>query len=298
MKRFAPIIFVLLQLPIGAGWSIATEPVGVKPEPKKQPAPSGRITPEKLTGKAGKLLVVDASKATGDVIWDWPETAFDADASLVDGKRLILSMPPATKDTQIFTVTLFSKDPFVKERIVIVLPGSDDPTPPDDPLGTPISKLSAKVDALVKSFNDFAAAQAAFNKSVRADVDKLMKNPPVPVPVDAFQKAVNDAYALDGKDKANAANLASLYSLGVKSIVYDASLTKIGDVQTKMHTAAQSLFKENGEVKVLVNVRRALADEFNRAIGGKTGDPLTDATRKLIAAEFLKAQRALESVGP
>ena len=114
----------------------------------------------------------------------------------------------------------------------------------------------------------------------------------------AFWKAVNDAYALDGKDKANAANLASLYSLGVKSIVYDASLTKIGDVQTKMHTAAQSLFKENGEVKVLVNVRRALADEFNRAIGGKTGDPLTDATRKLIAAEFLKAQRALESVGP
>lgn len=120
---------------------------------------------------------------------------------------------------------------------------------------------------------------------------------PPPTPVDAFQKAIQDAYVADGKPANAVANLADLYKKS-GTIVNNASLTKFKDILDTMHSAAQIALGEPDQTKVTIlpNVRRLIANEFNSVIAGKTGTALTDNDRKTIAAEFLKAQHALEGV--
>lgn len=290
MKSFLITATLLVLAPLSHQAVIYANP---KPEPITPKVT--RITPEKLTGKPGKLLVIDASKAASDVLWLHDDKLADV---LVEGKRLVIVMPAETKDTQTFAVAMFSKDPFVLEHVTITLPGTDDPTPDDKT--TPVSKLSVQVAALTKAVNDGFAAQAKSLSDLDARVKALegAKPPPVPVPVDAFQKAVQDAYIADGKPAAKIAQLASLYKLS-GSIVNDKALTKTGQITAKMHDAAKNLFQEKDDsMPYLTNVRRVLGAEFASAIHDKTQDVLTDSLRVLIATEFSKAQKALEGVQP
>lgn len=149
---------------------------------------------------------------------------------------------------------------------------------------------------LVAAFPDAGARRASVLLAKAAGVD-LGALPTPPTPVDAFTKSVQDAWVLDGRNP-KVSSLASLYKAS-PAIVNDPANTKYKDILDKMHAAAQApvLLGEPDPTKVtvLVNVRRVLANEFNTAIGGKTGTPLDATSRALIVAEFAKAQKALEA---
>lgn len=152
-----------------------------KPEPeKKQPAPTTRITPEKLSGKPGKLLVIDAKAASGDVIWDFDEKMFDVDSAEVDGKKLRLVMPAMGPQAQVFVVVMFSKDPFVKERVYITLPGTDEPGPVD-PTQTPIQQL-------MKMVKQIQLDVTSLTKTVKSIDDRVTALEKLPVPPDPTPK--------------------------------------------------------------------------------------------------------------
>lgn len=114
--------------------------------------------------------------------------------------------------------------------------------------------------------------------------------PPDPVVPDAFQATIQAAFVADGKPAAQAAQLASLYKMSGPT-VSNPAFTKSADVLNAMHSAATTLIGDK-----LPSVRRVLADDFNKVIGGKSDTVLDAPTRAIIQAEFLKAQQSLEVV--
>jgi len=258
------------------------------PTPPKVVTPKAKMTP--ATPKAGDLLVIDASSAAGNVKFyhQFPTGTF-----VVDGKKLVVAVPQAAKNTKLWSIQIVYFREESDEQLSVKILGTDAPTP-TPPDGT-LASLTVAVNALTKQVTAMQATLSSIDKRVTAL--EGAKPPPVIVPPDAFTAALQAAYVADGKDAANLAKLISLYKLS-PSIINDATLTKEGDIVAKMHASAQALFNETDKVTVLPNVRAALQAEFNKVLGGKTADPLTPALRASIAAEFSKAQAALQGVMP
>ena len=266
------------------------QPVPVNPKPEPIPPKVVRIVPEKINGKPGKLLVIDAKNAKGDVTWKYDSRVFDKESAEIDGKKLRLVLPPIGDTEQTITIILVSWDDKAYEEVTITIAGTDGPTPPDST--DPIGKLNAKMDALAKAVAD---AFAKTDKRLTA----LENIKPIPPPADSFVAALQDAYDKDGKPAVKLAALTAVYrQSGV--VVNDPARKKLAEIQTAMHNAASQVLGEPdpSKVTILPNVRRVLAAEFVANIGGKTGDVLTEQARKTITAEFLKAQQGLEKVQP
>lgn len=134
----------------------------------------------------------------------------------------------------------------------------------------------------------------AITKTLDVDNGQGPRPPPID---DSFTKALAAAYVADGKQADKVVQLAAVYKKS-GAIVNNPSYTKHKEILDTMHAAIQSALDEPdaSKVTILPNIRRVLANEFNAAIGGKTGTVLDATSRALIAAEFLKAQRALEAI--
>ncbi len=259
-------------------------------EPPKKPPIATTIKAKVLPAspKPGDQLVVDASASAGNVHFDHD---FHAGSFLIDGKKLYASVPAALKDTKVYSVRITYWKEETTEKIDVKVIGTDTPVDPPPPLDGTIASLT-------KAFNEFAATQTKFNASLDARLKALegAKPPPVPVPVpvpvDAFQAAVQSAWEKDGKSVADIGALAAIYRNSAP-VVNNPNYTKVAEVLAAMHAAASSptIIADR-----LPNVRRVLADEFNKNIGGTTATVLDAPTRAIIQAEFLKAQRALEGV--
>ncbi len=255
-------------------------------EPPKKPPVVTTIKAKVLPAspKPGDQLVVDASASAGNVHFDHD---FHAGSFLIDGKKLYASVPAALKDTKVYSVRITYWKEETTEKIDVKVIGTDTPVDPPPPLDGTIASLT-------KAFNEFAATQTKFNASLDARLKALegAKPPPVPVPVDAFQASVQAAWEKDGKSVADIGALAAIYRNSAP-VVNNPNYTKVAEVLAAMHAAASSptIIADR-----LPNVRRVLADEFNKNIGGTTATVLDAPTRAIIQAEFLKAQKALEGV--
>jgi hypothetical protein len=279
MKKYLPVFFVLLQIPLGAMIAIAQpiDPPIVKP---KVVTP---LVPLTMTAKGGELLVIDASKASAAVLFDFDATVFDAKHATIDGKKLYLAIP-RNDSTQTYAITVIADMPLSKDRVTITVPGDVTPTPPDPPVD-PLAKLKSDVAAILASQTSMQATVAQNSKDIAA----LQQIKPIPPPVEPFQAAVQAAYVADGKPAAAAASLAAVYRQSGPT-VNNATFTKTSDILGAMHTAAQTLIADQ-----LPTVRRVIGDELNTQLG-KADVPLTAVNRAAISAQFLRAQKALESV--
>src|SRR5271165_2508262 len=139
--RFAPIILLLL-----ASFATASEP------PK--PAPS--LLPPKVTAKAGKPLVLDASSVKGKLKWRLDDRDVRDGVFIVDCKKLTFASPYngiykvlAITITDSGDIADASCDIEVKDGV----PRPDGPPPepkPSDPLAKVLKRLDA-LDARLKA---------------------------------------------------------------------------------------------------------------------------------------------------
>jgi len=127
--------------------------------------------------------------------------------------------------------------------------------------------------------------------------------PPVPVPVpvpiiDPFQQAIQTAYERDGKS-AKIVLLAAIYRQSA-TIVDSQDVKTPADIFTSMRKSIGTVLGEPDLTKttVLPNVRKAIAAELDKSLplGDSSVQPITDATRSLISAQFLRVKSALEGV--
>jgi hypothetical protein len=237
----------------------------------KQPPKKVVIVPPTLTAKGGELLVIDASKATGDVQFAYDQKTFTPKQAIVCGKTLILSIPKCD-DAKTHSVTVISFADKSVDYVAINVPGEKVTPPP-----TPIDSNKVILDRLDKIESRLAA------------LEQIKPIPPPPVPSDPFTAVLQAAYEKDGKPASALASLTAVYRQS-PSTVNNTSLVKASDLLTAMHSAAQSLIQNQ-----LPTVRRAIADDSNAAIGSTDG-PLDAAWRARIATQFLKVQHALEGV--
>lgn len=114
--------------------------------------------------------------------------------------------------------------------------------------------------------------------------------PPPPPVVDAFQKAVQDAYTADlGPDKArHTAALARVYRAAATSTVVDPTVATYGALFADMKSASLLLLPET----VIPGVRKVIGSRLNPTMS----QPASAIDRVKTAAEFLAIATALEGV--
>lgn len=247
---------------------VLTSIAHAQPTPLPFPVKPGLI-PAKLTVKASKLVSIDASAAKGKVKW---RIDFSPDLAIIDGKKLVFASP-FTGTYKILLLTVNDAGDIVDDSCEItVTDGVPMPTPdpnppmPTDPVLAAIADLAKRITALENN-----------------------KPAPIPVPVDAFQAAIQAAYVADGKQGAVVAQLAAIYRQS-GATVNNPQAMKLSDILSAMHTAAQGLIADQ-----LPTVRRVIGEELNANLG-KTDMPLTPANRAAISVQFLRIQKALEGV--
>jgi hypothetical protein len=253
-------------------------------EPKAQPvAPPKKATaivPATITAKSGELVTIDASKAKGDVLFDFDDKTFDAKHAIQSGKSLILSMPKSDA-AKTYHVTVISWDDKTRDRVSINVAGDKVvPAPtPVDPLQPILDHLS-KIDA-------------------RLALLEQIKPIPPPVPVDQFQAAIQAAYIADGKPAVALKKMADIYGLAPTIINNPDNKYPIDIV--KVNAAAITSQIEPGAPKtVLVNVRNAIDMELRKYLpfGPGSDAALTADTRNQYITQYARVAAALKGIQP
>jgi hypothetical protein len=118
---------------------------------------------------------------------------------------------------------------------------------------------------------------------------------PTPPPPDAFQAALQAAYALEpAPDKANQVKvLAGFYRAAALTTVRNPALATLGDLQDTLKLAVKQIGLPAGALAKLVPV--IAADEI-RALGTNRGQPLDQTTRDAAASEFVRVAASLEGL--
>jgi len=261
----------VLAFPLVVATSQVVPPTSPPPQPLPQPPPkSASLIPDKLTASPGQPIVIDASAAKGKVKWRFD---FDPKNVISDGKKLYFS----TAVNGVYRITLISWDDQSDGACEITVGEVVRPKPSPTPVDLALQKLQDDVTSILGKLD-----------VQDARITKLENGggPPVVV-VDAFQAAVQAAYVADGKPAAAAASLAAVYRQSGATV---ANSAKMSEVLGTMHIAAQTLIADQ-----LPTVRRVIADELNAQLG-KTDKALDAATRSLINAQFIRAQKALEAL--
>lgn len=246
------------------------------------------IVPATVQVKGCALFVIDASKATGAVLFRYDKKAFGS--AIEDGKKLYL-VAPKVDEASSYTVTVISFDDKSVDDVVVTVSGDKGPTPVKPPVDQ-MKAILDRLDKLEKGVGNISANQSTIVASQTAMIARLValeQVKPQPPPTDPFQAAVQVAYEKDGKNADAISKLTSLYKLSGPT-VNDPTLTTKKAIHDKMHAAAQLLIAD-----ALPNVRRLFGDDDNAVIG-KADGPADATARALIASQFLKHQKALEGV--
>lgn len=261
----AVLLFLILPF-ISFGQVI--EPKQNPPSEKQPLAKKTPIVPTVVQAKGGKLFAIDASKASGMVLFRFDKKSFPD--AIEDGKKLYL-VAPKLDEAASYTVTVISFEDKSVDDVVVSVPG-DKVTPPVKP-PTPV---------------DLTAILHRMDK-IESRLTALEQIKPIPPPIDPFIASLQAAYEKDGKPAIALTSLTAVYRQSLAT-VNNTAMMKASDILTAMHTAAQSLIGDQ-----LPTVRRVLGDDANINIGRT--DKVLDATmRATIAAQFLRSQRALEGV--
>ncbi len=115
---------------------------------------------------------------------------------------------------------------------------------------------------------------------------------PAPTPNDPFTQSLQAAYTADSAgDKA--ASLALLQQVWVQAgtVAADTSLKTVGDLYTKLHTAANAVL--GGK---LTGVRKVIEGELNRQLPTQPATALDDPLRAKCQAQFQRTATALREM--
>jgi hypothetical protein len=115
---------------------------------------------------------------------------------------------------------------------------------------------------------------------------------PAPTPGDLFTQSLQAAYTADpAGDKA--ASLALLQQVWVQAgtAATDTSLKTLGDLYTKLHTAANTVLGDK-----LTGVRKVIEGELNRQLPTQSATALDDAVRAKCQAQFQRTATALRGI--
>jgi hypothetical protein len=263
-------------------------------KPPVKPPVAKPIVPPTIKAQGGEQVVIDAKGAKGDVVFSYDKKTFDGKHAVQVGKALVLTVP-TLKENKTYTVICTSFDDRTQDETVISVAGSDDPGPIDPPDGSPISKLSAKVDALTKVVTALNTTVAAQDKRLTA-LEQIKPNPP-PGPTDPFTATLQAAYIADGRPADKLAKLISIYKLSDPTVNNPLNTT-YAMVLAVMHSGAQAYLGEPdpANVTILPNVRRAIAAELKVDIGKGNLAVLDAPGRANISAQFQMVRKALEGV--
>lgn len=137
-------LIVLSLVAVLIASTASTQVVVPPPTPIKKPT---TIVPAKIETKGGKLVVVDASRAKGDVLFDWDHAL---DSAMVDGKKLFISVPKAD-EPRTYSVTVISWDDRTRDVVKIEAAGDRTPVvdpPTNDPVLQRLDKIEKRLSAL------------------------------------------------------------------------------------------------------------------------------------------------------